>query len=787
MPTSPFDALFNQGRDLFREQLCDAIAAQLAAADASLTELADKATDEEAKKRITEGRDAALPFLDAIAEQFRARYPAEFQKQTHAAKGVAPSLSSISLDDLQLVEEDDLNETLKLNDAAAKLRRKCEDELSALDQRVGVLLGDAGLEADDDPFGPKTLLATFKLACRHSECPLEGRMALLLLFEGANATGIQEAYQKVNDLLVENGILPKIRYGISKTEDKGSARAAGDEAKPAEAEKPPEDLFAALAKAMAPAGAGAGAGGAPGMGVGGVPLVQGPELMSSLTQLQVGDLSALGEAAAELGPILAEAGNLKNILHQLKQTSVGGSMGQVDAMTLDIVAMLFDELFEDDKIPVALKSLIGRLQLPMLKVAIADKELFTQKSHPARQLLDTLGQIGLRLPPEFDEDSPLFGRLRTFIVELVDGFGEKMEIFDKVRADLEAIVAEDDRRVEEAMQATERELAQAESLSVAKAAAQEEIRTRVESGPRPPRGVLTFLMAEWIKYLVIVHAKEGPASDAWRIALETIDRLLWSIQPKTTPEERKRLTQTIPPLLKALKGGVVAAEVGPDEATAFFAELMKCHTDAINAQPAPPVKEKSRAAVAAGTAEPGVKVKAAKPAEPVEELDFSSPVVVNNPFGGGQLEVSAEDLDFTATVAEAAIASVAPAHAPATGAAPPAPAKGTASAAPAPRAKKPATSVHLPAGYIKGNWIHVMDEDGAGRRAARLHYVSPRKSHFLFVDRRGNKVFECSRTVLARKIKLGQVTLLEGEPEASLFDRILAGVFGKLNTPLPTA
>ena len=65
--------------------------------------------------------------------------------------------------------------------------------------------------------------------------------------------------------------------------------------------------------------------------------------------------------------------------------------------------------------------------------------------------------------------------------------------------------------------------------------------------------------------------------------------------------------------------------------------------------------------------------------------------------------------------------------------------------------------------------------------------MSPRKSHFLFVDRRGNKVFECSRSMLARKIKLGQVALLDGEPDASLFDRILAGLFGRLDTPLPTA
>jgi hypothetical protein len=535
--SSPFDALFTESRDLFRDQLFEALSTLLAGTDTCLTELADKATDEEVRKRLTAGRDAALPALAAIEGQFRSRYPAEFQKATNAAKGVAPSLSDFNLDELELVAEDDLNETLKLNDMATQLRRRCEDELSALDQRVGVLLGDAGLEADDNPFGPKTLFAAYKLACRHAECPMEGRLALLHLFHGDGADGIKHAYQKVNDLLVEQGILPKIRYGISKTEDKAGAKgagaAAGDDAAADAPGKPPEDMFAALAKAMASPGAAGNA--AAGMGVGGAPLVQGQQLMSSLTNLQVGDLAALGEAAAQLGPILAEAGNLQNVLRQLKDTPVGASMGQVDAMTLDIVAMLFDELFEDENIPVALKSLIGRLQLPLLKVAIADKELFSERSHPARQLLDTLGQIGARLPADFDSDSPLFPRIEAYILELVEGFREKLEIFDKVRADLEAMVGEQDRQVEEAMQEAERDLERAESLSVAKAAAQDEIRSRVEAAGSVPRPVLTFLVAEWIKYLVIVHAKEGPASDTWRIALETIDRLLWRSRRRRRP------------------------------------------------------------------------------------------------------------------------------------------------------------------------------------------------------------------------------------------------------------
>ncbi len=68
---------------------------------------------------------------------------------------------------------------------------------------------------------------------------------------------------------------------------------------------------------------------------------------------------------------------------------------------------------------------------------------------------------------------------------------------------------------------------------------------------------------------------------------------------------------------------------------------------------------------------------------------------------------------------------------------------------------------------------------------AKLHYVSPMKSHFLFVDRKGNKVYECSRSMLARRIDNSEVRILEGEPDASLFDRIMGSLFGKLGTPAP--
>jgi hypothetical protein len=69
---------------------------------------------------------------------------------------------------------------------------------------------------------------------------------------------------------------------------------------------------------------------------------------------------------------------------------LGSQLGPIDVMTLDIVALLFDFILDDQRIPDALKALIGRLQIPVLKVAMLDKDFFSHKTHPARLLLDAL-------------------------------------------------------------------------------------------------------------------------------------------------------------------------------------------------------------------------------------------------------------------------------------------------------------------------------------------------------------------------------------------------------------
>ena len=94
-----------------------------------------------------------------------------------------------------------------------------------------------------------------------------------------------------------------------------------------------------------------------------------PVVMSSLTQLQQ---SGLGCGATSGSPEPVAGSNMAppNVLREIRSLGLVPTLDQAGDMTLDIVAMLFDYILDDKNLPDPVRMLIGRLQIPVLKVAL---------------------------------------------------------------------------------------------------------------------------------------------------------------------------------------------------------------------------------------------------------------------------------------------------------------------------------------------------------------------------------------------------------------------------------
>lgn len=551
---SSFDIILEKCHDLVSERVSDALTEMFDEADEALTAFGSLSRDPEASKLYEVTRAKVISKREAIVTQFRNRFLREFQERVNRVKKIGGKFTEIDLSSLEPVAEDDLNESLKFDAMASRLCQYCDEELLALDQRVGVLVGDADLQSKDNPFTPRAIVDAYKHTCRQIDSNVDVRMVLLKLFDDHVLDEIRGVYKAVNALLIKNSILPKIRFSVERRKDR--RRAPSGEQRP-------------------------------------------------------GNVSRAAET--------------DNIPQELTNTNLGGGMNQMDTMTLDIVTMLFDDLFDDPKIPTSVKGLIGRLQTPMLKLVIADKSFFSRKSHPARQMLGKLGELSTSLPAAIKESDPIYGKLESIIQSFIEGFKDDINISDGLRQQLDTLIVEMNERAKQKTQSITRQVDQEEKLALAKTVAQEEIlaRLRVSAAPRL---IVEFLVQHWVRLLVVTHVKKGEQSEAWKNALKTMDVLLWSGERKKAHEERRKMIAVLPNLLKRLSDGLAYASIDDEIRVQFFSDLRKLHSAIFGRSAHPSVEAPNEESVIEdGSEEAATDVASGKP-ETAEETEASGTV-----------------------------------------------------------------------------------------------------------------------------------------------------------------
>ena len=95
-----------------------------------------------------------------------------------------------------------------------------------------------------------------------------------------------------------------------------------------------------------------------------------------------------------------------NVLRDLQESPLGKKANQLESMTIELVAMLFDFIFETKDLPDGIKALLARLQIPVLKAAMLDGAFFAKKNHPSRLLVNALAEAGRGWSPVMGHERP---------------------------------------------------------------------------------------------------------------------------------------------------------------------------------------------------------------------------------------------------------------------------------------------------------------------------------------------------------------------------------------------
>lgn len=516
--------------------------------------------------------------------------------------------------ELSLVDDQDFEITLVIDKATSRLRYNCAEELVALDARIAHLLGRSDLSENDSPLGPRVLCEALLDGIARMQLEQNVQIVLLNQFDLVLTTELAHIYQSINRYLIDRGILPDIKVG-AKSRAQGTAQnsPASAGAAPAMQGQTGGDMFKLFEQLAQSSSAAAG--------------VAGFSLLDSLGQLQSGTMMLPGGGRFEL-PLL-EAATIQNVLRSLQQSPVMQSASPLDAVLVDAVAMLFDVVFDDAAIPDHLKAQIARLQIPVLKAAMLDRNFFSQSNHPVRRMLDAIATLAVHLP-ENEASNARLEAISQVVSRVLDSFQHDIAVFNSAATELEAMGSLLEDTVEEIVDASLQQdiaqIKQSERAELAPVIVHDFINRTLKDQPVVD-ALREFLRRDWAQLLAMDYVNEGEQGAHFNSHVETMRELVWSVQPKADMDARLMLVRILPGLLKRLREGVAEIDLPQKLCDRFFATLVILHANAVrpNAQPVPlpditPEEIKELAAAESAATEPPSE---ATPVAPEVEDEFT--------------------------------------------------------------------------------------------------------------------------------------------------------------------
>ncbi len=305
-----------------------------------------------------------------------------------------------------------------------------------------------------------------------------------------------------------------------------------------------------------------------------------------------------------------------NLIPHIRTAINSQIQNDTDRITMDVIALLFDYIFRDPSIPDELRSLFGKLQVPIVKAALLDRTFFSDRRHSARLLLDNLAEAAVGATQDDDYQTAFSALAAGIVDEISRDFDIDVGVFRAANARLAEFIDSERSRVDTATTSDVRQALADEQGEADRAIALAYLRDRL-AGLEIPFEVRSFTETVWADHLVAIRRELGPDSPEWNAAVQTLDDMLWSIMIKERSSQKARLTRMIPKLIGALRRGCTAVGAAPERVKSFFEALYQLHIAAIRTPVAP---EGGDGAHIDTTVEP--------PATPVNVHDFVSEMVV---------------------------------------------------------------------------------------------------------------------------------------------------------------
>ncbi len=819
-------------RDKARQQLQGLLRDLFDKVDDAMFELADKATNNHEQNLYFDSmREVRLRRRSMETAFFRSIDVRFAQLLDHNAyrDEAQTETKEFSLDDLSLVKNDDLEEMVAIEGMINKANEQFAEPIQHLTLRIDHLV-PIKVYQKNNPLGVDVICNAFNDASKTLVIDVKAKLVLFKLFDNMVMTKLGGLFQSLNQLLIEANILPSLKqaarvkrpaesaahehYGsglsasLNAEQNEQPASAVNNQNGSAGYDEQTTQVLHTLRDLLGTRGA------VTHERASGKELAS-QELVKILSLAQHQNTLIQNPVNNSGAPI-----NIRELLQSLlsNEQQKAQAINQVDDDVINLVSMMFDFILDDRNLAAPMKALIGRLQIPMVKVAIADKTFFSKGGHPARRLLNEMAMAALGWQESSDSNfnsdgqrkDSLYNKMESTVQTILSDFETDMSIFNNLLTDFRSFLEKDKRRA----QILEQRTIDAEDGKAKSERARlqvDAVLNRLTSGHDLPAPAQKLLRDAWGNVLFIISLKQGIESAEWQAGIRTAQQLVWSLTAPMTKENRQGLLRLVPQLLQKLREGLEDISYSPFETTQLFKQLETLHLTRLRSVPkideapapsAPKIQVKLADIAAPNIAVTRVQVAEVPVLNSVPKVEAVDTKLVAAEVSNAVNEATAKNnIDIKPSLPTTQEASV------------PAVAENPADQVPVVQAVAPAVEPLVPVGaslesletfvvvsedppvaavadslpegdqhlalvgnITQGSWFEMQTEDGQKFRS-RLAAIIRATGKYIFVNRSGVKVAEETRMSLAMALKSGRMQVLD---DGMLFDRALEAVIGNL-------
>ncbi len=267
--------------------------------------------------------------------------------------------------------------------------------------------------------------------------------------------------------------------------------------------------------------------------------------------------SAQQDEAALTAPVMLEE------LHQRKQALKKAAASPEERATIEIVALLFQSILTEERIPASVRVWFARLQMPVLRVAVTEPDFFATIDHPARRLIDRMGACVMGFDSASthsagDPNSALEKEIKR-IVQVVEAYPDTgRRVFQTVLTEFEKFLEHyfsTENEVTKRGVSLAQQVEQRETLAIQYTI---ELRRMLNEVP-VQEGVRQFLFHVWADVLATTAVRYGGQGAQTKVMKRAAADLIWSASAKVTREARAEVIRRLPLLLKSLREGMASA------------------------------------------------------------------------------------------------------------------------------------------------------------------------------------------------------------------------------------